>query len=1024
MTTKTLIARSTWDWDLARDDLRNRATTASAGPIRVQAEPLLRRTASGALLQSVRVRAGRALTQAFVRSASGAEIPARVAAAPDGLRLLVGEVAAPETITVELPEVATGERIELVLAPVRHWDVHLVHHSHLDIGYTDPQGRVLAEHLSYLDSALDLIRETDDWPDDARFRWSVESLWSFEQWCANRPAAAVADMIDRVRQGRIELTAMPFNLHTETCSTDELHELLRIARDIRRRHGVDIRAAMQTDVPGAVGGLVDVLAENGVRYLSVAHNWAGRSVPHLTGGQDVPRLFWWRAPSGERVLVWSTDTPHGLAYMEGSVLGFDVSYDMVDDLLPAYLTALATRPYPYDGRAFGFPVPDAPLHRPPYPWDILHLRVQGRFGDNAPPRRIMAETVRRWNSEWAYPRLRLSHNEDFFTEAERRYSERLPSFTGSWNDWWADGIGSAARPLQLVRRAQAAVADAQTVSTIAGLRGAPGAATDTADARGVYLNASLFDEHTWGAADPWTHGDDHTHSGEEQWHWKYHTALAAHDDAERLLTRAVARLAGTLDGGAALYVVNPAAHARTGVVTAFVPESRIPIETPLSVADPRTGKSLPVEETPQLNPTHREAGRFLHIAVDDVPPLGVLRLDLVDAGPPTAAAPPPAGSVLENDELRVEVDLATAAIHSIIDKRTGAELVDPSGTFGFNAYVYDHYATAGGINHQSSKTEATANLALLGSRGTARPAALVDAGRTAVRQWLTYESVAPGADWVRTTLTLRPGTGVLEIENRIAKPATMAKESAFFAFPFAFPDPVLRIDATATVNGTDLPYVPGGAAHMQAVRHWIGLHADGFGAAWVTVDAPLVQLGAIAVPYAPFPVSTPSHEPGTIYSWVHNNLWDTNFPSRQAFEMTFRYRVTASPSDSPDTTSAFAARVAADATNPLAAVPAPASAPTGPIAAAGPAVTLSDDRVRLAGLTTPAPGQVLVRLRSVASAPVDCTITPGFPAGAAWTATYLGESRSALEIHDAKVTATVPAFGTTAVLLTFPTTEE
>jgi hypothetical protein len=82
-----------------------------------------------------------------------------------------------ETLTVELPEIAPGEPIDLVVTPVRRWDVHLVHHSHLDIGYTDPQGRVLAEHLSYLDSALDLVRETDGWHDDAQFRWAVESLW-------------------------------------------------------------------------------------------------------------------------------------------------------------------------------------------------------------------------------------------------------------------------------------------------------------------------------------------------------------------------------------------------------------------------------------------------------------------------------------------------------------------------------------------------------------------------------------------------------------------------------------------------------------------------------------------------------------------------------------------------------------------------------------------------------------------------------------------------------------------------------
>src|SRR4029077_13355013 len=126
-------------------------------------------------------------------------------------------------------------------------------------------------------------------------------------------------------EGSIELTAMPFNVHTELCSTDELHEMLRDARDLRDRWGIQPLVAMQTDIPGAVAGLPDALSDVGVRYLSVAQNWAGRSVPHLVGGQDLPRLFRWRGRSGRDVLVWMTDTPHGLAYMEGQLLGFHES---------------------------------------------------------------------------------------------------------------------------------------------------------------------------------------------------------------------------------------------------------------------------------------------------------------------------------------------------------------------------------------------------------------------------------------------------------------------------------------------------------------------------------------------------------------------------------------------------------------------------------------------------------------------------------------------------------------------------
>ena len=119
------------------------------------------------------------------------------------------------------------------------------------------------------------------------------------EWLASRPRVGRVRS-ERVREGRIELSAMPFNLHTEACSTDELFELLA-RRPRRGRHwGCRWSAAMQTDVPGAVGGLPDALGEAGVRYLAVAHNWAGRSVPHLAGRAALPRLFRWRGPAGPR----------------------------------------------------------------------------------------------------------------------------------------------------------------------------------------------------------------------------------------------------------------------------------------------------------------------------------------------------------------------------------------------------------------------------------------------------------------------------------------------------------------------------------------------------------------------------------------------------------------------------------------------------------------------------------------------------------------------------------------------------
>jgi hypothetical protein len=987
------------------------------------------------------------------------DTPVEVLPATGGYRLLLPLHTSPQPIRVTAQRAGTTATLSFTLEPPREWTIHLVHHSHLDIGYTDPQGTVLGEHVAFLDSCLDLTRTTDGWPDDARFRWAVESLWSFEQWAAARPPERIAEFVERVRAGQIELTAMPYNLHTDTCSTDELHELLRLARRVRRQHGVTIRSAMQTDVPGTVAGLVDALASNGVENMSAAHNWAGRSVPNVNGGSQLPRLFRWRSPAGNEILVWMTDSPHGLAYMEGPVLGFDTSYEMVDDLLPAYLTSLATRPYPFPPGMFGWHGAEV-TDREPYPWDVLHLRVQGHFGDNAPPRLILAETVKRWNETWDSPRLRLSTNTDFFDDARARLGDRIPVFEGDWGDWWVEGVGSGARPQAMVRRAQAKATDAHSLyslSTVVGSsdRAARLAEAAQADAASVYSSVSLFNEHTWGAADPWTYGDVGMQSGDQQWHWKYGHALNGNDNADIFLDHASAALGAALPTGTGeltAWAVNTTPAVRTSELRLFVRESRIPLHRPLTVVDGRTGKELSSVEEAQTNPTHRDAGRWLRVIVPDVPPFGLVRLDLTSAdGQATGAAATElhisgagarvtgnrAGSlpteddlVLENDHLRVRLDLGRACVASIVEKATGRELVDQDAVVGFNGYVYDTYTTAGGFNHQANKSSSSEELELLGSRTLGHPAVLLERADDAVEQRVVFEYRADGVRSVRTTVRLGQQAAHVVFDNQLDKPATMTKESAYLAFPFALDDPTVHYEITGALTGDGLEHVPGAPQHMRAVRSFVSLVDAAGPVAWVTRDAPLVEPETIALPYAPFPDSTAPRQPGTIYSWVHNNLWDTNFPSQQAFDTTFRYAVGVRRAGEDIDADALGLRTAYEVDHPLVAVVAAGASDGGDAPAELSVLAVDDPRVAVRGVTLlpaddggPA-GDLLVRLQSVATEPITVTLTCGFPVASATRATLLGDPVTDLTagegpatVDGREVTVSIGRLGVTAVRL-------
>ncbi|QGN33199.1 alpha-mannosidase [Microlunatus sp. Gsoil 973] len=1060
MTTKALIKDYPWSTERARAGTIGLAVAASgqlgSRTVQVIPEHLVRRGPGGRERTLRMITDGRATGDhdhwSFTLRNGDGELPVHVEAGPDGsVRLFTPVRGSAEPVRLTVTDGTESAVLEFVLQPPREWTIHLVHHSHLDIGYTDPQGVVLGEHVSFLDSCLDLTSSTDGWPDDAQFRWAVESLWSFEQWAAARPEHRVRQFIDRVKEGRIELTAMPYNLHTDTCSTDELHELLRLAARVERTYGIKLRSAMQTDVPGTVAGLPDALAELDIRYLSVAHNWAGRSVPQLVGGQHLPRLFRWRSPGGNEVLVWMTDSPHGLAYMEGPVLGFDTSYAMVDDLLPAYLTAMATNPYPFPPGMFGWHGP-AVEDREPYPFDLLHLRVQGHFGDNAPPRLILAETVRQWNQTWEYPRLRLSTNTDFFTDAEQRLGDRLQTFEGDWGDWWVEGVGSGARPQAMIRQAQASVTSSQSVYGIASALCASGSATaerTDAEASAVYHHVSLFNEHTWGAANSWTHSDEGMNSGSQQEIWKFAHAINGFDQASVMADHAASALGTVLPTGTgatvSYWVTNPTAvPRRSGTVRLFLRESRIPLERAVDVTDGRTGDDLRFAVIPQTNPTHRDAGRFLDVRIDDIPAFGLVRVDVHDQHDPvsghgstgedldwggasaTGQVPEPGTpAVLENDHLRVEVDLVRSVIGSLVEKGTGRELVNPEALIGFNGYVYDTYTTAGGYNHQANKTSVSPQLELLGSRSLARPAVLIDCVDDGVEQRLTYEWNADGVIRGWTTVRLGADDAHLIIDNRFDKPATMTKESAYLSFPFALTEPDIRYEISGTVTGTGLDHVPGAPQHMRAVRSFVTLADDSGPVAWVTRDAPLLQTGTIALPYAPFPESTAPCEPATLYSWVHNNLWDTNFPPQQAFEATWRYAIGVRRRDEGEITAAeLGIRTAAAVDQPLIGVPA-----TGPVADEHPErslLTVDHPEVRVIAIR-PLAGSaghddLQVTLQSFADQPVDVALAvPVGLTGAART-TFLGDDAEELEVSSHGqggqiVRVRIPRLGSTAVRL-------
>jgi hypothetical protein len=123
---------------------------------------------------------------------------------------------------------------------------------------------------------------------------------------------------------------------------------------------------------------------------------------------------------------------------------------------------------------------------------------------------------------------------------------------------------------------------------------------------------ALFDEHTWGAANPWESGLEHMDSGAIEWGRKSAFAYEAFDRGEALLTGGLQHLAGAFvaapEAIATLVVVNPSGWVRTDLARVFLPAERVASGTLFSVIERATGRIVRTWSSRRRTPASEPRG--------------------------------------------------------------------------------------------------------------------------------------------------------------------------------------------------------------------------------------------------------------------------------------------------------------------------------------------------------------------------------------------------------------------------------
>ncbi|TFH30700.1 MAG: hypothetical protein E4G98_01560, partial [Promethearchaeota archaeon] len=386
----------------------------------------------------------------------------------------------------------------------RNWKIVLLHHTHLDIGFTHTQDEVLAIQCKYLEKAMDLIEQNLHKPEKIRFRWNPEILWAVDSWYQNATEANQKRFVQMVQEGYIGLDGLYANLLTGLCRPEELMASFQFKTYFETATQTKIDSVMITDIPGWNWGLVTALAENGIKYLSSGPNRTDRIGYFLKDWGDQP--FYWRSPSKEeQVLVFI----HGKGYSwfhSGLHKTKNLSRKLTPQRLARYLKTLERSNYPYDTT-------------------IIRYNI-GQ--DNGPPDGNLCSIVEKWNHDYPQMTLEISTTARAMREFEVTYGPKIPIYTGDLTPYWEDGAASTARETAIAREAGERLSQASILAALMNKHPMDPFLLDG------WKHTLLYNEHTWGAYNS-IFQPDHPFV-KSQWAWKRYRAILSNETAYNLLT--------------------------------------------------------------------------------------------------------------------------------------------------------------------------------------------------------------------------------------------------------------------------------------------------------------------------------------------------------------------------------------------------------------------------------------------------------------------------------------------------------
>lgn len=526
--------------------------------------------------------------------------------------------------------------------PVVYRELYFLHHSHTDIGYSHLQPEVRKIHNNNIDEALKMIEQTRNLPEDAKFKWNVESLWAVENYLEEADASRKEQFIAAVKNGSISLSALYANILTGMSEPEETFHYTDYAGRLKKEYGFEFPAAMTSDVPGFAWTTVTALSKAGVKYFSIGSNFIGNHHPFLgdraghflkTWG-DKP--VWWASPSGEeKVLLWAG----GKGYSSWHGVGPGGVFERGPRKIAAYLQELSNSHYPYD-------------------------IVQWRYNivaDNAPIDTSISRFVAAWNEKYRSPKIVLSTTEKMFKDFELKYGDQIPVVKGDISPYWEDGAMSTAEEEGRNRVNSLRLQQLTTLHSML----APEKYNEQLFYE-AWKNIILFHEHTWGAHNSISSPD--LPYVREQWRIKKQFMLDAQERTDRLEKALLQPYSD--ERSKTIAVFNTASWKRSG---------------PVQLAPGLSGRSVKAADGTLLPIQQLSDGRCIFVA-QEVPALGTALYEITNDIAPVKNSFVVTDSSLANGHINIGWNASNGSITTV--SKDGFNYAGRFDKQGLNSFWY------------------------------------------------------------------------------------------------------------------------------------------------------------------------------------------------------------------------------------------------------------------------------------------------------------------------------------------------